>query len=40
MVFWCQRRRNLAGWPFGYRVCEGAVEKIAKAKGPAVGMKL
>jgi len=34
LVFWCQRRHRLAGWPFGYRVYEGAVRcrwyRIAK----------
>jgi hypothetical protein len=34
MVFWCQRRRRLAGWPLGYRLYEGAVRcllfRIAK----------
>ena len=34
MVFWCQRRPSLPGWPRGYRLYEGAVRclrfKIAK----------
>lgn len=34
VVFWCQRRQRLAGWPLGYRVYEGAVRclryRIAK----------
>jgi len=37
MVFWCQRRRRLAGWPAGYRLYEGAVRcrrfRIAKPGG-------
>ncbi len=28
VVFWCQRRRRLTGWPAGYRLYEGAVRSL------------
>ena len=28
MVFWCQRRQRLAGWPRGYRLYEGRVRSL------------